>query len=78
MGSIKGQKHNSYILGRYAHINKNDVVFTPDEIAKSKELVNQQIDILSGQFDNIEKQVEKLKTSDMSQVVNKAKSFIKS
>ena len=51
---------------------------TPDEIAKSKELVNQQIDILSGQFDNIEKQVEKLKTSDMSQVVNKAKSFIKS
>jgi len=34
MGSIKGQKHNPYIAGRYAHINKNDVVFTPDEISK--------------------------------------------
>ena len=34
MGSIKGQKHNPYIEGRYAHINKNDVVFTPDNIAK--------------------------------------------
>lgn len=28
MGSIKGQKHNPYIEGRYAHINQNDVVFT--------------------------------------------------
>jgi hypothetical protein len=34
MGSIKGQKHNPYILGRYAHINPNDVVFTPDWLAK--------------------------------------------
>jgi len=34
MGSIKGQKHNPYIEGRYAHINKNDVVFTPDWLAK--------------------------------------------
>ena len=34
MGSIKGQKHNPYIQGRYAHINKNDVVFTPDWLAK--------------------------------------------
>lgn len=50
---------------------------TPEEIAKSKELVNKQIDILSGQFDKIEDQVEQLKTSDMNQVVSKAKSFIK-
>ena len=35
MGSIKGQKHNPYIEGKYANINKNDVVFTPDKIAKT-------------------------------------------
>lgn len=34
MGSINGQKHNPYIEGRYAHINQNDVVFTPDWLAK--------------------------------------------
>lgn len=34
MGSIKGQKHNAYIQGKYAHINKNDIVFTPSLIAK--------------------------------------------
>jgi hypothetical protein len=34
MGSIKGQKHNPYIEGRYAFVNKNDVVFTPDWLAK--------------------------------------------
>lgn len=34
MGSIKGQKHNPYLEGRYAHINSNDVVFTPDWLAK--------------------------------------------
>ena len=33
MGSIKGQKHNEYIQGKYAHVNKNDVVFTPEKIA---------------------------------------------
>lgn len=49
---------------------------SPEEIAKSKELVNKQIDILSSQFDTIEKQVEELKTSSMSDVVSKAKSFI--
>jgi len=27
-------KFNPYISGRYAHINKNDVVFTPDWLAK--------------------------------------------
>jgi predicted kinase len=51
---------------------------SPEEIAKSKALVDKQIDILSNQFDTIEKQVEKLKTQDMSSVVSKAKSFIKS
>ena len=34
MGSINGQKHNPYIIGKYAHINPNDVVFTPDWLAK--------------------------------------------
>ena len=34
MGSIKGQKHNPYIQGKYAHINPNDVVFTPDGLCK--------------------------------------------
>jgi hypothetical protein len=34
MGSIKGQQHNPYIQGRYAHVNKNDIVFTPDWLAE--------------------------------------------
>lgn len=34
MGSIRGQKHNPVIIDKYAHLNKNDVVFTPDNIAK--------------------------------------------
>jgi len=34
MGSINKQNHNPYIKGRYAHINPNDVVFTPDWLAK--------------------------------------------
>jgi predicted kinase len=51
---------------------------SPEEIAKSKALVDKQIDILSDQFDTIEKQVEQLKTQDMSSVVSKAKSFINS
>lgn len=34
MGSIKGQKHNPYLEGKYAHMNPNDVVFTPDDLAK--------------------------------------------
>jgi hypothetical protein len=34
MGSINGQKHNPYILGKYAFVNKNDVVFTPKWLAK--------------------------------------------
>lgn len=34
MGSIKNQKHNPYIEGKYAYVNKNDVVFTPDWLAK--------------------------------------------
>jgi predicted kinase len=50
---------------------------TPEEIAKSKELVNKQIDILADQFDDIEKQVMQLKSQDQSSVIGKAKSFIK-
>lgn len=34
MGSIKNQKHNPLIEGRYAYVNPNDVVFTPDWLAK--------------------------------------------
>lgn len=34
MPGIKSQQHNAYIAGRYAHINKNDVVFTPDWLSK--------------------------------------------
>lgn len=51
---------------------------TPEEIAKSKKLVDTQIDILADQFDEIENQVEELKSSDINQVVTKAKLFIKS
>lgn len=50
---------------------------TPEEIAKSKALVDKQIDILSDQFDTIEKQVNQLKAEDQNSVVSKAKSFIK-
>ena len=39
MGSIYGQKHNAYIQGKYAHVNKNDVVFTPDWLAKKMCLI---------------------------------------
>jgi predicted kinase len=51
---------------------------SPEEISKSKALVDKQIDILSDQFENIEKQVESLKDSSIENVVSKAKSFIKS
>lgn len=34
MGSINKQKHNPYIEGKYAHVNPNDVVFTPDWLAE--------------------------------------------
>lgn len=51
---------------------------SPEEIAQSKALVDKQIDILSNQFDNIESQVKSLGSSDMSNVVSKVKSFIKS
>ena len=33
-GEKKMSKFNAYIKGRYAHVNKNDVVFTPDWLAK--------------------------------------------
>jgi len=51
---------------------------TPEEIAKSKALLYTQIDMLSSQFGDIEKQVSQLKSQDISSVVSKAKSFIKS
>ena len=34
MPGIKGQKHNPELMGKYAHMNKNDVVFTPDWLAE--------------------------------------------
>ena len=34
MAGIKNQKHNPYIQGKYAHLNPNDVVFTPDWLAE--------------------------------------------
>ena len=34
LSGINGQKHNPYILGRYANMNPNDVVFTPDWLAE--------------------------------------------
>ena len=51
---------------------------TPEELAKSKELVDKQIDILANHFDEIEKQVEELKSDNIGTVVSKAKSFINS
>ena len=34
MAGIKGQKHNPTITGKYAHVNPNDVVFTPPYLAE--------------------------------------------
>jgi len=34
MSGIKGQHHNPYIAGKYAHVNPNDVVFTPRWLAE--------------------------------------------
>ena len=34
MSGINGQKHNPYIQGKYGHLNPNDIVFTPDWLAK--------------------------------------------
>jgi hypothetical protein len=34
MSGIKKQKHNPYLEGKYAHVNKNDVVFTPEWLAE--------------------------------------------
>lgn len=51
---------------------------SPEEIAKSKALVDKQIDILANQFKDIESQVKSLSSSDISNVVSNVKSFIKS
>lgn len=50
---------------------------SPEEIAKSKALVDKQIDILASQFEEIEKQVQSLKSDSIEAAVSKAKSFIK-
>ena len=34
MAGIKGQQHNPLIAEKYAHMNPNDVVFTPDWLAE--------------------------------------------
>jgi len=49
---------------------------SPEEIAKSKAVVDKQIDILAGQFDKIEKDVERVKPVNMDQAAAKAKQFI--
>lgn len=51
---------------------------TPEELAKSKALLDKQIDTLSSQFSDIEKQVELLKSDSVESAVSKAKSFINS
>jgi hypothetical protein len=43
-----------------------------EEKAKSKQLVDKQIDILAGQFEDIEKQVKSLKDNNIENVVSKA------
>lgn len=50
---------------------------SPEELAKSKELVDKQLDVLAAQFDKIEKDVETVKPETMDQVASKAKSFIR-
>jgi predicted kinase len=51
---------------------------SPEEKAKSKQLIDNQIDILSNQFNKIETDVQDIKDSDISNVVTKVKSFVKS
>ena len=34
MTGIGKQKHNPYLVGKYGHLNPNDVVFTPDWLAE--------------------------------------------
>lgn len=51
---------------------------SPEEIEKSKALIDNQIDILSKQFNQIEDQVAEFGDSDVNNVVAKVKSFIKS
>lgn len=79
-GKLKEYFSDLLSSGKYSSSFKKDPtkVKTPEEIAKSKEQLNKQIDILASQFGQIEKQVAKYKTADMSQAVAAAKSFIKS
>jgi predicted kinase len=79
-GKLKEYFSDLLSSGKYSSSFKKDPtkVKTPEEIAKSKEQLNKQIDLLASQFGQIEKQVAKYKTADMSQAVVAAKSFIKS
>lgn len=79
-GKLKEYFSDLLSSGKYSSSFKKDPtkVKTPEEIAKSKEQLNKQIDLLASQFGQIEKQVAKYKTADMSQAVAAAKSFIKS
>ena len=78
-GSLKKYFEDLLKTGQFASTFKKDPtkVKTPEEIAKSKEAVNKQIDTLAAQFDTIEKQVAQFKTADLNQAVAKAKAFIK-
>ena len=79
-GELKDYFSSLLSSGKYASSFKKDPtkVKTPEEIAKSKAQVENQIDLLNSQFKTIEKQVAQYKTADMSEAVSAAKSFINS
>lgn len=78
-GKLKEYFSELLSSGKYSSTFKKDPTKqkTPEEIAKSKEQLNKQIDTLVSQFETIEKQVMQLKTADLDQAVSKAKAFIK-
>lgn len=78
-GKLKEYFSELLSSGKYSSTFKKDPTKqkTPEEIAKSKEQLNKQIDTLVSQFQTIEKQVAQLKTADLDQAVSKAKAFIK-
>lgn len=78
-GSLKKYFEDLLKTGQFASTFKKDTSKpkTPEEIAKSKEQLDKQIDMLASQFKEIEKQVAQFKTADMNDAVAKAKAFIK-
>jgi predicted kinase len=78
-GKLKEYFSELLSSGKYSSTFKKDPTKqkTPEEIAKSKEQLNKQVDALSSQFQTIEKQVAELKTLDLDQAISKAKAFIK-